>query len=268
MLPKKSKPKCVIYLRVSTDDQRTEGLSIDVQESLCKRKAEAEGYQVLEVINDAGISGYKDSRPGINKIRQLVEVKAIDAVVALESSRLFRNAISDRAFRNLAFKSEVKILYVSEESPRDSADSKMHSGIKAEFNEYFRNLVSDKVKQVAYAKAEAGYFPSIPPLGYKNAENPDHSLPRYARRIIIPDPISAPVITELFQLYSTGIYNVYDLTDRLNDKGIRTHRGYKVASSVVYNILRNRIYLGEVRWGKIHVRQGKQIGRASCRERV
>ncbi|MHB0977944.1 MAG: recombinase family protein [Minisyncoccota bacterium] len=248
---------CAVYVRVSTEDQKSEGLSIGVQKNLCQKRAEEEGFDVLEIINDEGISGFKDDRPGLHRLKKLVEEGSLGAVVALESSRLFRNTESHISFMKLAFKYEVKILYVNQASPEDTATSKMTDTILANVNEFYRNLISDKVKEVAYARAEAGYFPAMPPLGYINAENPNPSADKLAKRIIIPDLIMGPLITELFQLYASGVHNTYDLTDWINERGAKSHRGYKLSSSVVYNILKNRIYLGEVKWGKIHNKQGK-----------
>lgn len=251
------KQYAVLYLRVSTDDQKAEGLSIDVQESLCRKKAEMDKYEVLEVINDAGISGFKDNRPGIGQLKDLIANGVINAVVALESSRLFRNTESHINFMKLAFKHGIKIIYVNQASPEDNATSKMTDTILANVNEFYRNLISDKVKDVLYAKVDAGYFPAVPAVGYRNIDNPDVNAERLAKKLIAPDPIAGPLITELFQLYSTGVYNVYDLTDLMNERGLRSHRGYKLSPSVIYNLLKNRIYLGEVKWGKAYNKYGK-----------
>src|SRR3989344_4657308 len=179
----KKLPYSATYLRVSTEDQ-TYGLSIDVQKNLCQKKAEAEGYEVLEVINDEGISGYKNDRPGLIHLKELIENGVIKAVVALESSRLFRNTESHIGFMNLAFKYGIEILYVSQASPQNNAMSKMSDTFIAAANEFHRNNTSDKVKTTLYAKAEAGYSPAPTPLGYKNDSNSDLNAPSYARRII------------------------------------------------------------------------------------
>lgn len=256
MSSQKLKKSAVIYVRVSTDDQ-IKGLSIGVQEGMCRKRAKEGGYEVIEVLNDEGISGFKDERPGVIRLRELIEDKAIDAVIALESSRLFRNTESHVSFMKHAFRHEVKIVYVSQVSPEDNATSKMTDTMLASVNEFYRNQISDKVKGALYAKVEAGYFPASVPLGYINVANPDPNASNLARRLIIPDPVLAPLITELFHLYASGVHNVYDLTDWLNERGGRTHRGFKIASSVVYNILKNRIYIGEVKWGKAFNRHGK-----------
>jgi hypothetical protein len=127
----------------------------------------------------------------------------------------------------------------------------------ASFNEMQKLVTSDKVKATLYAKVQAGYFPSIPPVGYINTDNPDPNADRLARKVIVPDSVAAPLIIEIFRLYATGVYNVYDLTDMVNERGLRSHKGYKLSPSRVYDLLKNRIYLGEVRWGKAYNKKGK-----------
>ena len=60
-----SRPKAVIYTRVSTDKQAEEGTSLEVQESACLRKAQDLGAEVTDIITDEGVSGaFYLSRPG------------------------------------------------------------------------------------------------------------------------------------------------------------------------------------------------------------
>ena len=253
--PKKQKLSAV-YIRVSTEDQ-LEGLSLDVQEKLCRKRSEEEGYQVLEVLNDGGISGHKDSRPGINRLKEMIANKEISAIVALSSDRLYRNSRSHMDLMALIFKHEIKLLYINQASPENNATSIMTDSMLANINQFYRDQISDKVKGALYARVEAGYFPTLPPPGYLNTNNSNPNADRISQRIIVPDPIMAPLITELFQLYATGVYSVYDLTDSMNERGLRSHKGYKLSPSRLYDLLKNRFYIGEIRWGKSFCKKGK-----------
>ncbi len=252
----KKQESCVVYIRVSTEDQKS-GLSLDVQTKLCKKRAADEGYNVLEVLDDGGLSGFKANRDGITRIKDLIEQKKIVAIVALSSDRLFRNVREHIALRDLIFAKNIRIIYTHQASPENNAASIMQDTMLASVNQYYRDQISDKVKVTLYAKAEEGYFPSVPSPGYINADNPDPNVSRLGRKIIIPDPIAAPLITELFRLYATGTYSVYDLADQMSERGLRSHKGFKLSPSRVYDLLRNRIYIGEVHWGKVENKNGK-----------
>lgn len=250
-----SKKFAVVYVRCSTDDQM-KGLSPQVQEASCRRHAEKEGYEVLEVITEDGISGFKENRPGMHRLRELVSEARVSAIVALSSDRVFRNTTAHIELRDFLFERGIRVLYVHQMSPENNATSKMTDTFLASVNEFYRNQVSDKVKETLYAKAAAGYYPTVPPPGYINTDDPT-AIERFARKIIIPEPVMGPMITELFTLYATGNYNVYDLTDLMNERGLRSKRGCKFGASRVYDLLRNRVYLGEVRWGKSYNKDGK-----------
>jgi site-specific DNA recombinase len=245
-----------VYVRVSTQDQ-LEGLSLDVQEKLCRKKSEEEGYKVLTVLSDGGISGHKESRPGMDRLKELIITHEISAVVALSSDRLYRNSRSHIDLMGLIREHDIRLIYISQASPENNASSIMTDSMLANINQFYRDQISDKVKGALYARVEAGYFPALPAPGYINAENPNPNADRISQRIIIPDLIMAPLITELFQLYATGIYSVYDLADHMYEHGLRSHRGYKISQSCLYNLLKNRLYIGEVRWGKAFCKKGK-----------
>src|SRR5687767_3203766 len=81
-----------IYARVSTEDQG-KGFSIPTQIEACQKLAEREGYTVPEahVLIDEGISGTTMDRPGLRTVRELVQTKAIAAVIVIDPDRLSRN---------------------------------------------------------------------------------------------------------------------------------------------------------------------------------
>lgn len=244
----------VVYIRVSTEDQK-DGLSPEVQEKLCLKRAQEAGYEVLEVIDESGISGFKD-REGIRKIEEHIKNGRISAIVALSSDRLFRNAAAHMEMMRLAVEKEVKVLYVYGQSPDGSATSVMADSVGAVINQFYRDQVSEKVKASLYAKVNAGYFPALPPVGYMNVHKPE-AADRFAQRVIEPHPVMAPLIKELFQLYATGLYSVFDLTDLMNGRGMRSYKGFPLSASRVFDLLKNRVYIGEVRWGKAFCKEGK-----------
>ena len=49
--------RCGIYVRVSTDDQRDNGYSIDSQLRMIKEYCEKNEYNIVDIYNDAGHSG-------------------------------------------------------------------------------------------------------------------------------------------------------------------------------------------------------------------
>ncbi len=244
------------YIRVSTQDQLN-GLSIEVQEKLCQRRAEEAGYKVSEVLDDGGISGHNDNRPGLHRLKELITTKKITAIVALSSERLFRNTRSHLDFMECVFTYGVHLLYVNGATPENNASSRMQDTVLASMNQFYRDQISDKVKGVLYEKAKMGYYPSRPPAGYMNVPNPDKNAERMAQKLVVPDPNTAPFIKEMFTLYATGNFNVYDLCDIMYEKGLRSRKDGKISPSRLHDMLRSRFYIGELVWGPISNIEGK-----------
>ncbi len=88
-------------------------------------------------------------------------------------------------------------------------------------------------------KARAGIYPSAVPVGYRNADGIG------GKRVIIPDPEAGPMITELFERFSAGRYSVKAIVKELNSEGCKL-RGPNFNSSVVHQILRKRLYSGDL----------------------
>ncbi|MGC2362930.1 MAG: recombinase family protein, partial [Candidatus Cybelea sp.] len=61
------------YVRVSSESQAREGVSLDAQEARIAAYAVALGWTVSEVIRDAGCSAKDLRRPGIGKILDAIK---------------------------------------------------------------------------------------------------------------------------------------------------------------------------------------------------
>ena len=83
----------VIYLRVSTDEQAKPGhFGLDAQLELCTTYCQKQGYAIIEVAQDKGISGTKPiaERPGIERAITLCEQRKADVIVAYAQDRYAR----------------------------------------------------------------------------------------------------------------------------------------------------------------------------------
>src|SRR5690348_11701092 len=82
-------PRAVLYLRqsISHDDS----ISLELQEASCRAYCQQQGYQVVAVESDPGISGRTWKRPAVNRVMQLIEDGGADVVVLWKWSRLSRS---------------------------------------------------------------------------------------------------------------------------------------------------------------------------------
>lgn len=82
--------KAAIYLRRSREE-REDGYSLPAQRRKALERAEEEGWEVVDVIEDDGESGGDIYRPGWGQVIQLARTGQIDVVLAAKRDRLFRS---------------------------------------------------------------------------------------------------------------------------------------------------------------------------------
>lgn len=156
--------RCGIYLRVSTDQQSTEN-----QFRILQEVAQRSGWTVVQVFEDAGISGAKsrDQRPGFDALLKAVHRREIDMVAAFAVDRLGRS-LNDL----VAFLSDIQArgcdLYLHSQAVDTSTPSgRMLFGLLSVFSEFERELVRARVNaglDRARAKGTRLGRPAIAPI--------------------------------------------------------------------------------------------------------
>src|SRR3954447_14036834 len=82
----------LIYCRVSSDRQATEGHGLDGQERRCREYAAAHGYRVLAVFRDEGASGGTIERPALKEMfGYLRKTGGVEIVLFEDVSRIARD---------------------------------------------------------------------------------------------------------------------------------------------------------------------------------
>jgi site-specific DNA recombinase len=82
--------KVIGYARVSTEKQVKEGISLEAQVAKIKAWAELNDSEIISIFKDAGISGAKENREGLNQALELA-TKEGAALVVYSLSRLSRS---------------------------------------------------------------------------------------------------------------------------------------------------------------------------------
>src|ERR1700693_3394611 len=69
------------YVRVSTDRQAEQGVSLEAQEAKIRARATVQGAELLDVIVDGGESAKSLNRPGLQRLVALVNSGKVQAVI-------------------------------------------------------------------------------------------------------------------------------------------------------------------------------------------
>jgi site-specific DNA recombinase len=146
-----------IYARVSTEDQG-KGFSIPTQIDACRQLAKCEGYTVPEayVLIDEGISGTIMHRPALRRLRDLVDARAITAIMVYDPDRLSRNLGHQLLLAEECERAGVKLLIVShpmEQGPEGWLFFQMRGALA----EYERAKILERMKRGLVGRAKAGH---------------------------------------------------------------------------------------------------------------
>ena len=69
------------------------------------------------------------------------------------------------------------------------------------------------------------------------------------KRVIDVDPETAPFVVKLFEWFSTGMYSLKQVGNRIRAEGMAYRKSHKpIGTASVHKILRSRIYTGEFDW--------------------
>jgi site-specific DNA recombinase len=234
-------PEAVMYLRVSTPEQ-ADPLNLKNQEDGCRRLANKRGITVVEVILGPGESGRTADRPSF--VRLLSYCKAhrtrIGYVIVESLSRFARNVADQGAAIAELRQNGITLLSVAEPNVDNTAAGRMAAGVHGVFNQYFSDALSEKMKERSAASVRAGRWPWAAPIGYVN------DLKQGNGANIKPDPTTAPLIHEAFELYATGQHAKTQVLQIITDKGLKTKRGQRLTTQTFDALLRKPIYAGWV----------------------
>jgi site-specific DNA recombinase len=158
--------RAVLYCRVSTENQATQGVSILNQQQLLRNYAKQNGYTELIEIADEGFSGKNTNRPGFTKMLELVKQKKINSVIVYSLSRFARNTMDTLRTIEVLTKHNVTFISLSEKIETDTAVGKFFISVLASLSELERNQISERTKSALMYKKSRNELVGQVSFGY------------------------------------------------------------------------------------------------------
>ena len=231
--------RCGVYVRVSTDDQRDNGYSIDSQLRMIKEYCEKNNYDIVDVYNDAGHSGKDLMRPEMQRLLKDIKSHKIEVIVAIKVDRLTRNNYDGFWLLNYCEEHDVKIELILEPYDVSTANGEMIFGMNLVFGQRERKEIGARTKRAMEEMALEKVHPAKAPYGYiRNIETGHLEV----------EPIEAQVVKEIFELCKQG-KSTRSIAMTMKDNNAYLKIG-KWTSDRVYKILTNSIYIGIFEYGK------------------
>ena len=156
------------YVRVSTEDQAKEGVSLDNQKAKIEAYCQLKDLELLEIIEDAGISAKNLKRPGVQKVLGMARKKKVDAIIVYKLDRIFRSTVDALETTKIFDKWGVSFHSIEETLDTESAMGRFFFTLTAALAEMERRIIGERTKAaLAHKRAKrestGGY---APPYGY------------------------------------------------------------------------------------------------------
>ncbi|MCB1832630.1 MAG: recombinase family protein [Geminicoccaceae bacterium] len=193
----------VIYCRVSSTKQTTEGHGLESQESRCREYAQARRYSVEAVFPD-DVSGGGDfmKRPGMVALLSYLDAQPDKRYVVIfdDLKRFARDTEFHLKLRQefRARRARVECLnYKFDDSP----EGKFFETILAAQGTLEREQNGRQTAQKMHARMRSGYWVFRPPIGYKFDKDRVHG------KILVRDEPLASIVTEALEGYASGRFD-------------------------------------------------------------
>ncbi len=239
-----------IYARKSTESEDRQIQSIGDQIKFFKEIAEHEGLKVVEIIQEAKSAKEPYKRDGFTELTKLIEQGKINGVMAWKMDRLSRNPIDSATIQYFLQKKKLLCVKTAEKNylPEDNAlIMSVENGMSTQ---YIIDL-SRNVKRGMKSKAEKGWFPNIPPIGYLNSKTHEKGA-----ETILTDEKRFLVVRKMWDLMLTGNYTIPKILKIATDEwGLRTPDrkklgGKPLSISYMYLLFSNIFFTGNFIYNK------------------
>ena len=230
--------KYFLYARKSSETEDRQIASIDSQLETLRTLAKDKDLEIVDVFTESK-SAKAPGRPYFNKMIERIHKGEAQGIICWKTDRLFRNPIDFGTISWMLQQSLIRHIQCSDRSYYPEDNVLLMSVEQGMANQFIRDL-SKNTKRGLQSKADRGWYPAQPPLGYLH--NP---LKKKGEKEIIKDPTTFDLTRKMFDLMLTGIYLPSQLVNKINNElGLRNRFGREIGRTTIYQILSNPFYYG------------------------
>jgi DNA invertase Pin-like site-specific DNA recombinase len=243
--------RCAIYTRKSSEEGLEQSFnSLDAQREACLSYIQSqkhEGWKALSTpYDDGGFSGGTLIRPAMTKLLEDISAGKVDLVVVYKVDRLTRS-LSDFARIVEAFDAKgVSFVSVTQAFNTSTSMGRLTLNVLLSFAQFEREVTGERIRdKIAASKRKGMWMGGQVPIGYDLKD----------RKLLVNEK-EAATVRWIFDRYLV-LKSVRALKDEMDASGVvtktrtnaegRTSGGLKWFRGALYQMLRNPLYVGEIR---------------------
>jgi site-specific DNA recombinase len=221
------------YIRVSSEEQSREGISMDAQRARIAAYCTMRGLELAETVEDPGVSASKPlrARPGGQHLLDLLRRRRVSGIVAFKLDRLFRNCADCLANVEAWERAGVALHLIDlggSAVDTSSAAGKFFLTVMAGAAELERNQISERTSAVLQHKAERGeYTGGALPFGFRLADDGVQ---------LVPDSHEQRIVARVRELRGLGV-SLRRIAAQLAAEGFASRTGNRFAVVQIQRLL-------------------------------
>ncbi len=240
VMVRKPPSRLVGYVRVSTEEQARDGLSLGAQRERLAAYAVAQGAELVSVEADNGLSGATppDRRPGLTRALATVRRGKADGIAVVKLDRLSRSTRHVLDLLDASQKGRWRLISVEESLDTRTAVGEFTTTILAGLAQMERKLVGERTREAMRQIAREGRVRSGRlPFGYRTEANPT-SVRAVAgdRSSLVEHTEEQRLLMQILGLRALGL-GARRITRELNATGPHPRTGRAWTASTVHKLL-------------------------------
>ena len=205
--------RVVGYIRVSTEDQAREGVSLAAQQAKLEAYAVVKDWTLVELIRDEGASAKSLKRPGLERLLALVDARQVDVVIVYKLDRLTRSVKDLNSLVERFDKKGVALVSLQESLDATTATGRLMMNLLASVSQWEREVIGERTKDA---------------MQHLKAHGKVYSRP------VVDD---AATLARIHTLRAQGA-TLQEIANALTQAGVHTARGGTWAAATILGLLR------------------------------
>lgn len=219
--------RAIGYIRVSTDEQAKEGISLEAQKKKIELYCELKNFDLMEIIADEGISAKDLKRPGVKKLLEKADKKEVEAIIVYKLDRIFRSTMDALETSQDLKKKGVALHSIQENLDTDSAIGRFFFTLLSALGQMERELIGERTKMALNHLKENNKVYGTIPYGKKREGSK-----------LVDNLEELRNIVQIKDLYTNHSKNYSAVADSMNDYGIETRLGGRWYPQQIKNIIK------------------------------
>jgi DNA invertase Pin-like site-specific DNA recombinase len=144
------------YVRVSTEEQANSGAGLAAQRAAIEAECKHRGWQLVEIIEDAGYSAKDLKRPGVQIALETLQRHEASGLVVAKLDRLSRSMLDFTGIMAKASKQGWALVALDCAVDTTTPAGEAMANVLATFAQFERRLIGQRTREALAAKRAAG----------------------------------------------------------------------------------------------------------------